>query len=113
MEKEFNPEVNNVEKVALINSVTKLIDVADKIDLIELNINNSDNKEEFAALSIVRFNVNRSIDVMLEVLEHRNIKFEDGKFYEQVASIEVETPQIQNVNFEENTQQNNEEHNDE
>lgn len=99
MEKEFNPEVNNVEKVALINSVTKLIDVVDKIDIIA---NNSDNKEEFAALSIVRFNVNRSIDVMLEVLEHRNIKFEDGKFYEQVASIEVETPQVQDVNFEEN-----------
>lgn len=110
MEKEFNPEVNKVEKVALINSVTKLIDVADKIDIIA---NNSDNKEEFAALSIVRFNLNRSIDVMLEVLEHRNIKFEDGKFYEQVASIEVETPQVQDVNFEENTQQNNEEHNDE
>lgn len=99
MEKEFNPKVNNVEKVALINSVTKLIDVADKINIIA---NNSDNKEEFAALSIVRFNVNRSIDVMLEVLEHRNIKFEDGKFYEQVASIEVETPQVQDVNFEEN-----------
>lgn len=99
MEKEFNPEVNKVEKVALINSVTKLIDVADKIDIIA---NNSDNKEEFAALSIARFNVNRSIDVMLEVLEHRNIKFEDGKFYEQVASIEVETPQVQDVNFEEN-----------
>lgn len=99
MEKEFNPEVNKVEKVALINSVTKLIDVADKIDIIA---NNSDNKEEFAALSIVRFNVNRNIDVLLEVLEHRNIKFEDGKFYEQVASIEVETPQVQDVNFEEN-----------
>lgn len=102
MEKEFNPEVNKVEKVALINSVTKLIDVADKIDIIA---NNSDNKEEFAALSIARFNVNRSIDVMLEVLEHRNIKFEDGKFYEQVASIEVETPQVQDVNFEENNQE--------
>lgn len=102
MEKEFNPEVNNAEKVALINSVTKVIDVVNKVDLIA---NCSDNKEEFAALSIVRFNLNRSIDVMLEVLEHRNIRFEDGKFYEQVASIEVETPQVQDVNFEENNQE--------
>lgn len=110
MEKEFNPEVNKVEKVALINSVTKLIDVADKIDIIA---NNSDNKEEFAALSIARFNVNRSIDVMLEVLEHRNIKFEDGKFYEQVASIEVETPQVQDVNFEENQEKEDNKENNE
>ena len=106
MEKEFNPEVNNVEKVALINSVTKSIDVLSKIDLIA---NRSDNKEEFAALSIARHNLNSSIDVMIEVLEHRGIRFEDGKFYEQVASIEVETPQIQDVNFEENNQENNNE----
>lgn len=98
MEKE-NVKVNQAEKVALIDSVTKSIDVLSKIDLIA---NNSENKEEFAALSIVRHNLNTSIDVMLEVLEHRNIKFENGKFYEQVASIEVETPQIQDVNFEEN-----------
>lgn len=106
MEKEFNPEVKNAEKVALIESVTKIIDIVNKVDLIA---NCSDNKEEFAALSIVRFNLNRSIDAMLEVLEHRGIKFEDGKFYEQVASIEVETPQVQDVNFEENNQENNNE----
>ena len=99
MEKEINPEVKNAEKVALINSVTKVMDALSKIDLIA---NGSDSKEDFAALSIARFNINRSIDVMLEVLEHRNIKFEDGKFYEQVASIEIENPQVQDVNFEEN-----------
>lgn len=104
MEKEFNPEVKNVEKVALINSVTKVMDALNKIDLIA---NSSDNKDEFAALSIVRFNLDKSIDVMLEVLEHRNIKFENGKFYEQVASIEVETPQVQDVNFEEKQSEDN------
>lgn len=101
MEKK-NVKVNQAEKVALIDSVTKSIDVLSKIDLIT---NNSESKEEFAALSIVRHNLTTSIDVMLEVLEHRGIKFEDGKFYEQIASIEIETPQIQDVNFEENNQE--------
>lgn len=109
MKKEINVEVKNAEKVALIDSTTKVIDVVSKIDLIA---NGSNNKEEFAALSIVRFNLNHSIDVMLEVLEHRGIKFEDGKFYEQVASIEVETPHIDDVDFEENNQEHKEEDNE-
>lgn len=109
MEKEINPQVKNAEKVALIDSVTKVIDVVSKIDLIA---NCSNIKEEFAALSIARFNLNNTIEVMLEVLEHRGIKFEDGKFYEQVASIEVETPHVNDVNFEENSQEHKEEDNE-